>query len=142
MYPDELKTAIRQIIEEGWNRGNLEIMDKYYATYYVRHKPPFPDIKGPAEAKKFVADSRQSYPDQEVTIHELIADGNRVVSRWTFKGTQLGESPTTHVSGTGKQVVFSGCNITHWENSKIVEEWEYSDWLILLHQFGAIRSFW
>ena len=142
MTPEQLKAAMREIIEEGWNRGNLDVMDKYYALYYVRHKPPFADINGPAAAKKFVADSRSSYPDQRVTIHELVAEGNRVVSRWTFKGTQVGESPTTHVSGTGKRVTFSGCNIAHWENGKLVEEWEYSDWLILLNQFGAIPSFW
>lgn len=142
MSAEQLKAAIREIIDEAWNRGNLEVMDRHYAPGYVRHKPPFPDIKGVAEARKFVADSRASYPDQHVTIHEMIAEGNKVVSRWTFEGTQIGESPTTHVGGTGKKVTFSGCNVTHWENGKIVEEWEFSDWLILLNQFGAIPSFW
>ena len=120
----------------------MDIFDKYYTSGYVRHKPPFPDIDGLAAAKKFVAESRKSYPDQYVTIHEVIVEGNKVVSRWTFEGTQLGESPTTHVSGTGKKIAFNGCNVAHWENGKIVEEWEHSDWLILLHQFGVVQAFW
>jgi len=139
---DYLKAAIHLIYQEAWNWGNVEVLDKYYASTYVRHKPPFPDIVGPAAAKKFIADSRASYPDQYVTLHEVIVEGNRVVSRWTFKGTQVGESPTTHVAGTGKPITFSGCNITHWEHGQIVEEWEYSDWLILLNQFGVIAPFW
>ena len=139
---DYLKAATHLIYHEAWNWGNLEVLDKYYAPGYVRHKPPFPDIVGLNAAKQFIADSRRSYPDQNVTIHEVIVDGSRVVSHWTFKGTQVGESPTTHVAGTGKQIAFSGCNIAHWEHGQIVEEWEYSDWLILLNQFGVISSFW
>jgi predicted ester cyclase len=138
MSTDELKAVTRQIVEEAWNRGNLTIFDKYYTPGYVRHKPPFPDIDGLQAAKQFIADSRSSYPDLHVTVHEVIAEGNKVVSRWTFEGTQVGQSPTTGVSATGKKIAFSGCNVAHWENDKIVEEWEYSDWLVLLQQFGVV----
>ncbi|RME73802.1 MAG: ester cyclase [Chloroflexi bacterium] len=138
MSPEQLKLNVRRIIEEAWNQGKFEVMDELYASNYVRHKPPFPDIVGKAEAKKFVSDSRASYPDQHVTIHEQIAEGNKVVTRWTFKGTQTGVSPTTGLPPTGKFITFSGCNVTHWENGQIVEEWEYSDWLVLLQQFGVV----
>ena len=138
MSIEEQKAAVRRVVEEAWNEGKMRIMDEVYAPTYVRHKPPFPDITGPEAAKQFVIDSRKSYPDQWVTIHEVIGEGNTVVSRWTFRGTQKGVSPTTGDAATGKFVTFSGCNVAHWENGRIVEEWEYSDWLVLLQQFGVV----
>jgi steroid delta-isomerase-like uncharacterized protein len=140
MNIQQRKTNTRRIIEDAWNEGILRIMDEFYAPDYVRHKPPFPNITGREAAKKFVAQSRLSYPDQHVTIHEVVGEGNVVVTRWTFKGTQTGTSPTTGVAATGKLVEFSGCNVAHWRNGFIVEEWEYSDWLVLLQQFGVITQ--
>jgi predicted ester cyclase len=140
MLVDELKTNTRRIVDEAWNRGNVDVLDKIYASSYVRHKPPFPDIDGLEAAKQFILDSRSSYPDVQITLHEVIVAENRAVSRWTFQGTQKGQSPTTGVSPTGKQVIFTGCNVAHWANGQIVEEWEYSDWLVLLQQLGIVPA--
>ena len=78
--------------------------------------------------------------DDVITLHEVIVAENRAVTRWTFQGTQIGQSPTTGASPTGKQVTFTGCNVAHWKNGQIVEEWEYSDWLVLLQQLGVVPT--
>jgi predicted ester cyclase len=138
MSVEKLKATTYQIVEEVWNQGKVSVLDEIYAPNYVRHKPPFPDINGLEAAKQFIRDSRTSYPDVYVTLDEVIVAENRAVTRWTFQGTQKGQSPTTGVSPTGKQVTFTGCNVAHWANGQIVEEWEYSDWLVFLQQLGVV----
>ncbi len=89
-------------------------------------------------AKQFIAASRNSYPDLQVTVDEIIVEANTVVTRWTFQGTQKGESPSTGASPTGKKITFSGCTVGHFMDDKIVEEWEYGDYLGLSQQLGIV----
>ena len=138
MSLEKIEAATRQIVDEAWNLGNVSVLDRIYAAGYVRHKPPFPDIDGLEAAKRFILDSRISYPDVHITLQEIIVAENRAISRWIFEGTQQGQSPTTGVSPTGKEVTFTGCNVAHWDSGQIVEEWEYSDWLVLLQQLGVV----
>jgi len=49
-----------------------------------------------------------------------------------------GQSPTLPIPPTGVEVTLVGCNVSHWANGKIIEEWEFSDYLGLLTQLGVI----
>jgi predicted ester cyclase len=140
MSGEEIKANARRIIDEAWNKGNLEVWDEIYTADYVRHKSPFPDIEGSEAAKQFIVDCRTAYPDFQLTIDEIIAEGNTIVTRWTYQGTQTSQSPTTGASPTGKKVTFSGCTVGHYMGDKIVEEWEYGDYLGLSQQLGIVPS--
>ena len=138
MSTEELKATIRRVNDEAFNKGNLDVVDEYYAADFVRHKPPFPDIEGLEAYKQFVADCRTSYPDVQLTIDEIIVEGDTTATRWTYRGTQTGQSPTTGAPPTGKQVAFTGCSVGHWVEGKVVEEWENGDYLSLLQQLGVV----
>ncbi len=138
MSTEELKATIRRVNDEAWNKGNLDALDELCDADFVRHKPPFPDIEGLEAGKQFVADCRISYPDLQLTLDEIIVEGDASAIRWTYRGTQTGQSPTTGAPPTGKQVAFTGCNILHWVEGKIVEEWENGDYLSLLQQLGVV----
>ena len=135
---EEFKATIRRVVEGAYNKGNLDALDELYAADFVVHKPPFPDIEGLEAFKQFIADTRISYPDVQLTLDEIIVEGDRTAARWTFRGTQTGQSPTTSAPPTGKQVTFTGCSVTHLVEGKTVEEYQNADWLSLLQQLGVI----
>lgn len=137
----ELKAKLKWCWEEAFNNGDLDALDQILAPDYVRHKSPFPDIVGLEAEKKFVADSRTSYPDVKMTIDQLLLDDNWTASLWTFTGTQQGISPTTGALHRGKNISFQGCEISRLEGEKIIETWEVGDYLGLLQQLDVVAKF-
>ena len=136
---EEVRANLRRIIDEVFNKGNLDVMDEAYATNFVRHNlPPFPDIEGLQAFKQTVADFRSAFPDFQVTIDEMVVEGDTVALRFTFRGTHTGESPVMPVPPTGKRVTMVGCLVGHRVGGKTVEEWEYPDSLDFLQQLGVV----
>jgi len=137
---EELGSKLRWALEEGWNKGNLDAWNKVYAADYVHHRPPFGDFESLEAEKQFVAGTLSAFTESQFTIHEMIAEGNTTVTRWTWRAKHTGQSPTLPFPPTGKQVTLVGCLVSRWGDGKIVEEWEYSDYLGFLQQLGVIPS--
>ena len=134
---EKLKTNIRRVLDETWNKGNLEVLDELYATDIVRHLSPFPDLKGIEAYRERIKGIRDIYPDHLMKIDEIIVKGNTVAVRFTWQGTHTGQSLTIpSISPTGKQVRVTGCYILHLLNNKVIEEWIYEDMLGLREQLG------
>ena len=133
---EERKAYARRVVDEAYNKGNLDVLDEHHVADYVYHIPPNPDIEGLEAYKQFITDLRNGYPDLQLTIDEIIVEGDIVAIRWTLQGTHTGQSPTLGIPPTGKKVTFTGCAVTHWVDDKIVEEWNYADHLGLMQQLG------
>ncbi len=86
--------------------------------------------------RKYVRDFRSAFPDAQVTIDDIIAEGDRVVTRWTIRATHKGE--LMGIAATGKQVAFTGMAISRIEGRRIAEDWVISDALGLMQQLGAV----
>lgn len=125
---------------EIWNVGNLDLVDHTYAPDYVRHYVDiYPDIEGIDAYKKWITDTRTTFPDFNVTItDEPIIQGEMIVSRFVFTGTHTGplNSPAGTLPPTGKKVRASGVTINHVIDGKIVEEWLYFNQASTLQQLG------
>ncbi|MFC1528358.1 ester cyclase [Candidatus Latescibacterota bacterium] len=132
---EKQKEIARLVIEEAWNKGNLDVMDEHYAPDYVYHQTPFPDIQGLDAYKQFITDNRTNYPDIRQAIDDIVVEGDKVVIRGTYQGTQEGTSPTLGIS-TGKRVDFKWCIVSRKVNGKTVEDWAYVDWLGFMQQLG------
>ena len=90
MY-EENKAIIRRQEQEIFIQGNLDAADEIYAPNYVGHDPSNPeDIRGLEAAKQAAADYRKAFPDLQVTIEDLIAEGDKVATRVRFCGTHQG----------------------------------------------------
>lgn len=138
MTTEDNKTLVRRWTEEAWNKGNLSIVEEIYAATYVGHDPasPIGDPVGPEGAKQFVATYRRAFPDTHITIEQLVAEGDTVVSRFTARGTHNG--PLMDLAPTGKPVTVTGIGISRVAGGKIVEEWTNYDALGMLQQLGAV----
>jgi len=79
-----------------------------------------------------------TFPDLHVSIEDVIGEGDRVVVRFTLRGTHQGE--LMGIAPTGKQVAMTGISIIRVANGKFLEEWANTDWLGLLQQLGVISA--
>lgn len=135
----EHKATIRQYAEEVWNQGNLAVIDTYIAPDYLRHDPGVPmEIRGPEGIKQLAMMYRSAFPDIHFTAEDLVAEGDRVVARWTVHGTHQGE--LMGIPPTGRQVTVTAIEIFRLANGKIAEQWVAVDNLGLLQQIGAIPA--
>jgi steroid delta-isomerase-like uncharacterized protein len=130
----ENKAIIQNAVEQIWNQGNLDATDEYFTADYVYHAVP--EIHGAEGIKQHVATLRASFPDFHLSLDDMIAEGDKVVSRWTGGGTHTGEF--MGIPSSGKQIKITGIIISRIANRKIVEEWESSDQLGLLQLLGMI----
>ncbi len=146
MSAESNKSLSRRFMEEGFGRGNLKVVDEIFAANHTNHGPgALPgSAKGPEGVKQLVTYYRNAFPDTQFTVDEQVAEGDRVVTRWTAHGTQKGEMPG--VSGmpgipvTGRPVTISGVTIDRFVNGKIVESWGLFDQLGMIQQLGLMPN--
>ena len=131
------KFVIRRSFEELWNKGNLSLADELYTPNYEHHDASSPDFgRGPESEKKRAALYRTAFPDLQLTIEDIIAEGQTVMARWSCRGTHKGD--LSGIAPTGKQVTISGVSIARFTNGKMVEGWVNWDALGLMQQLGVV----
>jgi len=131
------KFVIRRSFEELWNKGNLSVADELFTPNYSHHDPSTPDVgRGPESEKKRATLYRTAFPDLQLTIEDIIAEGQTVMARWSFRGTHKGD--LSGIAPTGKQVTISGVSIARFTNGKMVEGWVNWDALGLMQQLGVV----
>ena len=134
---DKNKAAKRRYIE-AFNARNLAVFNELFAADYVAHVPGFPEVRGPQALKDVVGGTLVALPDAQITIEDMLADEDKVVTRWTLRGTQHGEF--MGVAPTRKEVIVTGIIVDRFVNGKVVEAWENLDLHGLMQQLGAIPS--
>jgi len=134
---EENKRIARRSFEELFSEGQLDVVYEVFAPDYVGHDPTMPkEIRGPDEFKQFVRMYRTAFPDLKLTVEEQIAEGDRVVTRFTARGTHRGE--LMGIPPTGNKVAITGISIDRMVNGKSVESWTNYDALSMLQQLGVM----
>jgi steroid delta-isomerase-like uncharacterized protein len=131
------KAHIRRVIEEVYNQGNLDVVDEVAARNLVIHSPA-QEIQGREGAKQYVAALRAGFPDICFTIEDQIAEGDKVVTRWTARGTHAGTFQS--MPATGRKFRLAGADIDRIVDGKVVECWAHVDELGLMRQLGAVEG--
>lgn len=133
------KAIARREVEEAFSKGNLDVLEDIIAPDYVSHDPGIPEpIRGLEGVRQLVAGYRQAFPDLQVTIEDQIAEGERVVTRWSARGTHQGD--LWGIAPTGKQATVTGISIERIVGGKIVEDWTNWDTLGLMQQLGVVPA--
>ncbi len=136
---DENKKIARKLMEEGWNKGRVEVVDELLSAQCRFHDPVFPTLTSGAENfKQHIRTCRSAFPDLKLTIEDMIAERDEVVVHWTAHGTHRG--PFLGMQPTEKSATVSGTTINRIEKGKIVEQW--ADWnlLSLMEQLGLAAA--
>jgi steroid delta-isomerase-like uncharacterized protein len=138
MTLDEHKATVRRQYEVGLNRQDVTVMAECFTADYVHHMPLSPEPLGRAAFEEMFNGFLAAFPDMQATIDDILAEGDRVAARTTFRGTHRGEF--MGIPASGKQVVFSGNDIYRFVDGKIAEEWAQFDALGLMQQLGAVPA--
>ena len=138
MSLQELAVKIQRAGEEAWYKGNMDMLDEAYAADYVSHRPPFPDAKGLEAVKQYIADTCLAYTDIQMIYDKWIVGDDAIAYRYHCTMKHTGTSPSLPIPPTGKELTLEGCVIVHVKDGKVVEEWEYSDYLGFLQQLGVV----
>ena len=120
--------------EDFWNKQNIAVFEKYYATEFIGHSAGadqnFEQTKGFCQAY-FTA-----FPDLHISTDLLIAEGDKVTKVWTATCTHKGDF--MGIQATGKRIMVKGVEVFRIADGKIVENWASMDNLGMLQQLGVI----
>lgn len=132
------KLILRRFFEELFNQGNLAAADEIVSANYLNHNPAPGETPGRDGLTQFINYLRTAFRDLNFTIDDQVAEGDKVVTRWTSTGIHQGEF--AGISATGKPVVITAINIHRVVDGQIQEGWLNWDALGLLQQLGVVPA--
>lgn len=135
---EENKTIVRRIVEEVWNGKKHDRIDEIYAADYVNVDPNSPEVKNLEQFKEWVAVMNAGFPDEQVTIEDMIAEGDKVANRYSVQATHTGEF--MGIPPTNKKTNISGITIYRILDGKVKEcVWSYDAYGFMV-QLGVIPA--
>jgi len=134
----DLKALWRHFVEE-WNKGKtacMAVIDETCATNFVFHESTGEDIHGLKDFKKSMSEFFTAFPDNHITIGDMVVEGDKVAARYTLTGTHKGEF--MGIPPTNKKVTMWAIEIDRIVGGKFVEGWIRFDTLGFMQQLGVI----
>ena len=135
MSTEDNKAIVRRMTEVFYNQGAIERADQFFAATYVHHDPASPQVRDRAGLQEAVRTFRAGWPDLHITTDELVAEGDKVLKRWTYHATHTGN--LSGLPPTGKRITMSGLELFRLADGQIVESWLGYDNLSLMKQLGV-----
>jgi predicted ester cyclase len=132
---EDNKQLVRHFTDEVYNQHKKSSIDVYVHPDFVDHSPGTgADARGIDYVKAQWDRNYAAFPDLHLTLDDVLAEGDKVVARWTsdstFKGA-LGD-----VAGKGQKVSVQGVSIFRIQDGKIIESWDFVDRAGMLLQAG------
>ena len=132
------KTVVRRFIEEVQNEKNWDTFDELHTDDFINLSAP-PGVPSDREGgKMFLGAFLNAFPDCHVTIDDMIAEGDRVVTKKTFTGTHTAE--LNGIPPTGKRVSIQYVDILRLRDGKIIEHWLSMDQMNFMQQLGVLPT--
>lgn len=139
MSTETNKAICRRMLEQLYDEQRVDLVQEFLAEDLVQHiagGPPVPP--GLESFKEVLIMALAAFPDIQFTYDDEIAEGDKVVFRWTMTATHQGEF--MGVPATGKPVTRTGAAIYRLDNARIAELWFFADNLEFMQQLGAIPT--
>ena len=136
---EENKAVLRRWFDEVWNKGRAEVIEELFDENGIAHglaDDPANPIKGPTGYRPFYEVFRQAFPNIEVVVEDMVAEGDKVAARCSVRGQHEGDFMGR--AATKSPVEITGITIVRIENGKIVEAWNNFDFMTLHRQVGLI----
>ena len=138
MTPEDNKAFISRFVEEILNNKNLEAIAEFVVEDFIELDPLPGQQQGREGLKQVIGMMVTAFPDMHWSIHEQIAEGEKVVSRFTWNGTHQGEF--FGVPATGKSVAVKGVVIDRVVAGKLQDSRILMDTMGMMQQLGVIPS--
>jgi steroid delta-isomerase-like uncharacterized protein len=137
MDADEHKALLHRWID-AWHAGDVAAVDAFVTPDYVRHDPNVPEVRGREAEKQLMTMYLTAFPDLRFAVEDMVAEGDKVVTRLTARGTHRGE--LLGVPPTDRAIAITAVEIYRFDGGRIAEQWVIGDVLGLLQQLGAVPA--
>lgn len=138
MSTEENIALLRRAWDEVYGQKRLDFIEEFVLDDVIAHEPDG-DVRGIEEFKRYLATYLAAFPDTSVTVEDVIAEGDKVVSRYTVRGTHEGATEE-YGPPTGKQLVIEGITVYHFKGGKLAEMWDRYDNLAVMKQLGLMSE--
>jgi predicted ester cyclase len=132
---EEHVAYVHRYFDEVYHKGNLDYIDQGIVPEAVDHTARDGDRSLRETARESATTIRAAFPDVQITVEDVIVEGNKWVVRATLRGTHRGEFEG--IAPTNKQIMARNIIIIRRENDKTGENWSNFDELGLLQQLGV-----
>lgn len=130
------KDTVRRIYSDCWNRNDMTAVDEIFAAD-MKHDQFLPGWPTGREGfKRLIKFWRDAFPDIHEDAIEVIAEGDKVASRFRLRGTHKGTF--YGIGPTGRKVDIYGAEIFRFKDGKVVEYLYHEDTLGVFYQIGAM----
>lgn len=125
--PEANKEILRRVAEEVYSQQDLDLVEELYAPAFVEHTPAGDFVaEDVADTQANIGEFLTAFPDIQVHIEDMIAEGDQVSARFSMTSEEFGLDVT-------------GVYIARFEDGKIVEAWQQTDDLGMQVQLGVIE---
>ncbi len=135
MSIEKNKAIVRKFFEEGPSKGNLAAAGDLLSPDFALHTP-LPSAPGPQGMKDIITACRAAFEHLDVTVEDMVAEGDKVAARFTARGIHKGSF--MNLPPTGKPITMTGIEIFRIEDGKIAELWGEANLLGLMQQLGIL----
>lgn len=133
MKTEAYQKAFRQVVEEAFNRQNFTVLSEHFHPGYKEHQFGIqPTIEG---MQADIQSLHKSFPDFNLTIEDLVVDGDTLWARMTARGTNKGGFMGPPNEKAFQVTVF---DVVRFKENKIVDHWGVPDRFALLAQLGLL----
>ena len=130
------KAATLRLYDEVFSQGDFDLGDELLTDDFVEHEELPPGIPpGKAAPRALMTMMRGAFPDFKVSVEELLEDGNKVIARARFSGTQQGEF--MGIAATGKRFDIAVIDILEFRDGKVAAHWGVMDMAGMMEQLGV-----
>jgi steroid delta-isomerase-like uncharacterized protein len=136
---EQNKALMRSYIEEAWNKGDLDFIDKNFSADFVGHGAFRGQPTNRDGVKSVISTIRNAIPDLHITIEDMLAEDDKVALRDVAKGTHKGD--LMGAKATGNKISVSETGVVRVKDGKVVEAWANRDDLGFFQQIGLIPRF-
>jgi steroid delta-isomerase-like uncharacterized protein len=137
MSTEENKAVVRRYLEEG--SRDESVFKQVTHSNVVAHFPGLPQpVRGLEGLLQLNRVYHTGFPDLNIKIEDMVAEGNKVVARYVIRATHQGDFQG--IPPTGKQITVAGMSLFHLEGGKVAEEWDSFDAMGMMQQLGVIPA--
>jgi steroid delta-isomerase-like uncharacterized protein len=134
MSTEENKAAVLRFAE---NLG-VEAVNDFVTDDVVYHNPPPGQPPGKEGYRMLIGGFLTAFPDMRFDVEDQLAEGDRVVSRFTITGTHKGD--LMGMPQMGRTIRTSGISVQRFRDGRVAEEWEQVDFMTMMQQLGAMQG--
>lgn len=136
---DDDKRFSLEVLERGFNQGDLQVFDEYVAKESIDHQEK-PGTDFAAHLKEVVTTMRTAFPDLHFDVQHCLAEGEIVAFYSVMTGTHrgvFGLGPFRSIEPAGKQVRVRHMHFLRWQGGKNTDLWHLWDTAGLVRQLSA-----